>query len=233
MRLYSWYIRTIAILIFAVLFVGADRLKDGAFASGADTASAEVEVPANERRAPDLKQITTEVRRAVRQLVSPRASERQRGRKRLRALGGAVAPQLELWVRLARDDIARVDELLAELKGERPGRIQISDSVDRFLHTKLRQAKALAENGEYLQAQRLAESVLGLDGERLDAWEIRQFVRDCEERMTIRDVLEPRFDVPQRVYQVGESPVLTFRIHNHTRETALIYLDQGVLGEAM
>ena len=127
----------------------------------------------------------------------------------------------------------RIDrELLAELKGERPGRIQISDSVDRFLHTKLRQAKALAENGEYLQAQRLAESVLGLDGERLDAWEIRQFVRDCEERMTIRDVLEPRFDVPQRVYQVGESPVLTFRIHNHTRETALIYLDQGVLGEA-
>ena len=175
---------------------------------------------------------STEVRQAIRQVLSSDERQRRQGRYKLETLGKKFLPEIRYWIRATRSRIDKIEQLATEIEGDGVGSFQLIGSADRFLDAKFEEATRLAIDGEFRQAEQLARAILLLDENRPQSWLVRQFIRDCQERLATTELLEPSFFVSRQVYEVGEIPELTFRLANRQDRQVVVYLDKGVLGEA-
>jgi hypothetical protein len=179
--------------------------------------------------------LSPEVRRAIRELVSSDAAERLRGEQTLRRLGVRVAPQIEQWLNHVRLETDMVERVLADIiRGESTESssplLDLELRAAAYFDRKRREVRELLDGGDYRRARELAEAMLVLEGDGALSFELRRLVREARERLTARE-LEPRIDVAELIYEVGEKPEFVFRLHNRSQRPARVEVDRGVLGE--
>ncbi|HLU49347.1 MAG TPA: hypothetical protein VK116_14725, partial [Planctomycetota bacterium] len=167
-------------------------------------------------------------------LGSSDSARRRRGELRLLHAGQAVVPQLRYWLERVRLESDRVEALLQRIlaeRGEGEGELSLHRgmALGDFYRRKLIEAKELLTTGQFREAHAIAEALLVLDPETPIAWELRRVQRDTRERIA-REALEPRLDASENIYEIGETPKVTFRLINRTRNRARIELRDGRLG---
>ncbi|MEM7233366.1 MAG: hypothetical protein AAF517_14405 [Planctomycetota bacterium] len=187
---------------------------------------------AAEKRRGETRAPTSAIRDAVRDLLSSDRGRAQRARRRLLRAGIDIAPELRYWVQRVQYDTDRVSQMLDEIlrRAGRPTEGRRSDSIEAFFSHKISTARFLAQTGNYRQARSLSEALLTLRPESAMSWELRRLVRECRDRV-LAEELEPRVDLGEFVYEVGDEPTATFRLINRSPEQARIEIPDGVLGQ--
>jgi hypothetical protein len=182
---------------------------------------------------PEDRKPTQEVLQAIRLLLSGDPAEERRGEQRLRQGGMRIVPQLRYWLRRVRFEADRVERLLGDIRGQTPqaDREPVRDlSAGEFLQRKVQLVEELTRSGNYARARELAEAILLLDENSPFAWELRRAVRHARERLLARE-LEPRLDVTETIYELGENPQVVFRLINRSQRRVRIEVERGILGE--
>lgn len=214
----------------------ADRADDGPGDAPEGALGAERAAGGAAAGAPEMRKPSATVLEAIRDLLSADRGRERRGRRVLRMAGPRIVPELRYWVHRVRYDADRVEKLIEEIlraagAGE-PDAIEVTRDmpVGDFFHRRFLEARDLAREGLYRKAYEIGEALLVLDESSPIAWELRRLVREARERVAA-EALEPRIDVGELVYEVGDEPEVVFRLINRTREPAEIRLDRGILGD--
>ena len=187
-------------------------------------------------RTPPTEKTSESVLKAIRDVLSQNRNRERRGRLSVLRGGLKIVPQLRYWIRRVRFQAGRVESLVREILQRHGSDLDGNSgfsrdvSVSEFFHRKLLEARRLAQQGNYRQAKRIAESLLELDKESPIAWELRRVVRESRERV-VAEELEPRIDGGSLYYEVGEDLDIMFHLINRSRVPVSILLEKGVLGK--
>jgi hypothetical protein len=195
-------------------------------------AAGTVLVCAHRSAAGQPKELTPEVLRAIRLLLSDDPKDEERGERELKHIGKPAIPQLRHWVGKVRGEAGRVEAVLTALEGKEPEPYSAERMpAGEFFDKKLLECRSLLRRGEYRQVAELSEAILLLHRSYPGSWELRKLARKARERLASREMLEPMIEVEKLVYEAGEDPLITFRVVNRDSRIARIRLDKGVLGE--
>src|SRR6185503_2093308 len=74
-----------------------------------------------------------------------------------------------------------------------------------------------------------AEAVLRLDPDSPEIWQVRRLVRQAQERLISKEILEPTLEFRELVTSAKE-PKLIFRLVNRSRSPLSMRAERGILG---
>ncbi len=232
-------IRIVAGVCVAGIVVLAETLRPTASADGRsrarDLAGQSVGSTTTEEP-PNAPRLQPAVARALKRLLSERAADQTAGTRALRKIGVEAIPELRAWLRHEGRRLERVrlilDQLVADLGEARPPVEPLTRdfSAEEYFRRKLEHARIHLRAGRYKKAREIAASILELDPGSPLKFPLTRLVRECRERMMQRK-LEPRVDVGQLVYEVGDEPEVWFRLYNRSPGVARVSIQSGVVGE--
>ena len=185
---------------------------------------------------PTAAELTQEMSRALRRLLSSKEKERRSGERALRRIGAPAIAPLRAWRRKEGQRIERVDLVVDRILEDLDGRSEVPDPLSRsfsaetYFERKYEEARAELRHGRYEKARRIAEAIIELDPESPQRFRLSRLVRECKQRQ-MQKKLEPRVDCNELVFEKSDKPELHFRLYNRSGRRAKISIENAVFGE--
>ncbi len=168
--------------------------------------------------------------RALRRFLGSTATARAEGERALRRLGKQVMPQIARWIEKTRTELARLEGLRAEIDPA-AGSDDADERVVRdFFTRKLDEGWRSLRDGDHDTARRIAEALEALDPDTSRVYDYRRLLRASQKRLIRSEVLEPAVEFVERVYEVGTTPSVRFRLINRQVKQLVIRAERGILG---
>jgi tetratricopeptide (TPR) repeat protein len=174
--------------------------------------------------------LSGEFRRAIKLLEDPAPERRAEGEKLIRAMGKRAVPQLETWIARSEGELDRARALLAELGGKPGAADELLAAARPFFSRALASAWERFHAGEYAEAKLTAEAVLRMDPDSPELWQLRRLVRQSQERLISKEILEPTLEFRELVTTSTREPKLLFRLVNRSRSSLGVRAERGILG---
>ncbi len=174
--------------------------------------------------------LTPEFRQAMRLFLKDSPSDRAKGEGLILSMGERAVPQLKSWILKSEGDLERARDLLFRLMGRADGINEELVAARPFLSSAISKAWSQYHGGEYREAQHTAEAVLQLDPESPELWRARRLIRQCQDRLITKELLEPTVEFSSQFYSVDDAPCIHFRLFNRSQTPIYVRADRGILG---
>ncbi len=180
--------------------------------------------------------VSPEVAQLIRKMLSARGNDQKEAEARLLRMGLKVVPELRAWVHQVSGSTEKVEIVLRKIyrkvSGDKDAGSLVSreSSAGQFLEQRLYEAMEHLRYGRYQVARKIAESILVLDRDSPLRFLCRRLIRQAKERKLEKELVT-RVDAGSLVYEVGEKPVIFFRVLNKSGSTARFDIQKGIVGE--